>query len=55
MFLPAASQWMFVRNVLVVDGRPVPDSGERLDRLFNSGIDAAAYLRQRRLPYVSWT
>jgi hypothetical protein len=46
LFLPAASQWMFVRNVLVVDGRPVPDSGERLDRLFNSGIDAAAYLRQ---------
>ena len=46
MWLPAASQWMFVRNVLVVDRRPVPDSGERLDRLFNSGIDAAAYIRQ---------
>jgi len=47
MFLPVANQWMFVRNVLAVDGRPVPDSGERLDRLFkDSGIDAAAYLRQ---------
>jgi hypothetical protein len=46
MWLPAASQWVFVRNVLAVDDRPVPDSGDRLDRLFNSGVDAAAYLRQ---------
>ena len=46
MWLPAASQWMFIRNVVSVDGRPVPDSGDRLDRLFNSGVDAAAYLRQ---------
>ncbi len=34
LWLPAANEWMFVRNVLAVDGRPVPDSGERLDRLF---------------------
>jgi hypothetical protein len=45
--LPAVDQWMFVRNVVAVDATPVPDSGERLDRLFeDSTIDAAAYLRQ---------
>jgi hypothetical protein len=47
MWVPVASQWMFVRNVVAVDGRPVPDSGDRLDRLFrDSGLDAGAYLRQ---------
>ena len=45
--LQAGNAWMFVRNVVAVDGTPVPDSGERLDRLFeDSTIDAAAYLRQ---------
>ena len=45
--LRAGNAWMFVRNVVAVDGTPVPDSGERLDRLFeDSTIDAAAYLRQ---------
>jgi len=47
MWVPVASQWMFVRNVLTVDGRPVPDSGDRLDRLLrDSGPDAGAALRQ---------
>jgi hypothetical protein len=47
MWLPAANEWMFVRNVLAVDDRPVPDSGERLDRLFkDSAIETSAYLRQ---------
>jgi len=46
IWLPAANQWMFVRNVVAVDGREVAESGDRLDRLFNSGVDAAAYLRQ---------
>jgi hypothetical protein len=45
--LRAGNAWMFVRNVVAVDGTPVPDSGDRLDRLFeDSSIDAAAYLRQ---------
>jgi hypothetical protein len=47
LWLPAAMEWMFVRNVLRVDNSPVPDSGERLDRLFkDAGADRAAYLRQ---------
>lgn len=47
LWLPAVERWMFVRNVVAVDDTPVPDSGERLDRLFeDSTIDAAAYLRQ---------
>ena len=53
MFVPVASQWMFVRNVLTVDGRPLPDSGDRLDRLLrDSGPDAGAALRQlnRKMP-----
>ena len=45
LWLRAVDQWMFVRNVVAVDGTPVPDSGERLDRLFKSIIDAAS-LRQ---------
>ena len=43
--LRAGDEWMFVRNVVAVDGTPVPDTGERLDRLFNLTIDAAS-LRQ---------
>jgi hypothetical protein len=47
LLLRSAGAWMFVRNVVLVDGRPVPDSGERLDRLFNgSAIDVLTYLRQ---------
>jgi len=47
MRVPVASQWMFVRNALTVDGRPVPDSGDRLDRLLrDSGLEAGAALRQ---------
>ncbi len=33
-----------------VDGRPVPDSGYRLDRLFNSGVGAATCLARGRKP-----
>jgi hypothetical protein len=47
LWLPAAIEWMFVRNVLNVDNRPVADSGDRLDRLFNDASgDRPAYLRQ---------
>ena len=47
LWLPTPMEWMFVRNVQAVDGRQVPDSGERLDRLFKeSGLDKLAYLRQ---------
>jgi len=47
MRVPVASQWMFVRNVLTVDGRPVPDSGDRLDRLLRgSDLEAGAALRR---------
>ena len=54
--LPAAQEWMFVRNVVTVDRQPdvftaishraVSDSGDRLDRLFkDGGGDRAAYRR----------
>jgi hypothetical protein len=47
LWLPAAMEWMFVRNVVIVDNGPVPDSGDRLDRLFkDAGVDRVAYLRQ---------
>jgi len=47
LWLPAASGWMFVRNAVTVDGRPVPDNGERLDRLFNTpDIDPIAYIHK---------
>jgi hypothetical protein len=47
LWLAVANEWMFVRNVLAVDSRPVPDSGERLDRLFKDPPgDTAAYLRE---------
>jgi len=44
--LPAAQEWMFVRNVVTVDRQAVSDSGDRLDRLFkDGGGDRAAYRR----------
>jgi hypothetical protein len=47
VWLASPTVWMFVRNVRDVDGRAVPDSAERLDRLFtNPTIDTVAYLHQ---------
>lgn len=47
IWVPVASQWMFVRNAVTVDGRSVPDSGDRLDRLLRDPrSDAAASIRQ---------
>jgi len=44
--LPAAQEWMFVRNVVTVDRQAVSDSGDRLDGLFkDGGGDRAAYRR----------
>jgi len=47
LWLPAAIEWMFVRNILNVDNRPVAESGDRLDRLFkDANGDRLAYVRQ---------
>jgi hypothetical protein len=47
LWLLAASNWMFVRNVVTVDGRAVPDSGDRLNQLFKTpSRDAIAYIRE---------
>ena len=46
MQLPNEDIWLFVRNVTMVDGRPVADSKERLDRaLAAPGFDYVSKLR----------
>lgn len=46
MVLPGEDVWLFVRSVSSVDGRPVPDSRERLDRLLAApGFDYISKLR----------
>ena len=47
MWLPDESTWLVVRNVLTVDGRPVPDSQNRLaDRLGDTSAGRATRLRR---------
>jgi hypothetical protein len=47
LWLPDKNGWLFVRNVQAVNGRTVPDSGDRLDRLLrDSRANVLQYLRQ---------
>src|SRR6185295_17990348 len=47
MWLPGESTWLAVRNVLAVDGRPVPDSQNRLtDRLGDPSAGRVTRLRR---------
>jgi len=45
MQLPAEDFWLSVRNVLAVDGRPVPDSRQRLEEVLKTGPDYRQRLR----------
>jgi hypothetical protein len=47
MWLSQEDIWLSIRNVLAVDGRPIPDSSGRLDRaLAAPGFDYMSQLRQ---------
>jgi hypothetical protein len=47
LWLPSAHEWMFVRNVVAVDGSPVPDSADRWEGLLRDPTaDVVATLRQ---------
>lgn len=47
MWLPDDATWLAVRNVLAVDGRPVPDSQNRLtDRLGDTSVGRETRLRR---------
>lgn len=49
LWLPDAKEWLGVRNVRTVDGSPVPDSEQRLERaLKETNVEGLARLRQLR-------
>lgn len=49
LWMPDETAWLTVRNVLTVDGRPVPDSQNRLsDALGDTSVDRRTRLRRLR-------